>query len=65
MLQSFQGFAWYPRQDYVAEMRVSATESESDGWGQAMFLRWQKEDLVMILMWDWNGSVESRMTPRL
>ncbi len=36
----------------------------SDGRSLEMFLRWQKADLVIDLMCDWNERVESRMTSR-
>ena len=45
-------------------MRVSVTESESEGRSLEMLRRWKTADLVVLPMWDRNERVESRVTPR-
>jgi hypothetical protein len=45
-------------------MRVSVTESESEGRRLEMLRRWKKADLVTLLMWDRNERMESRMKYR-
>ena len=48
-----------------ARTRVSAAESDREGWRRVMFLRWKKAVLVIWFISGRDERVGSRMIPKL